>query len=157
MCKWGGKRSRNQIGLVKDKWIEGCYSFAAAAATSITSMIITNPPDSYRIENRTISGLTDKELALCVELLKCGAAVDPFYAVQELPLAKARVIAALDDTIIGIGAIKRAILAGKGCFVARIDICHGNRPTLNSDLTMTYVWRVLHASYTCCMATFMSG
>jgi hypothetical protein len=69
---------------------------------------MTDPPDPYRIESRSCSGLSDKELALCVALLKTGAAVDPAYAEQELPLARARAIAMFDDRIVGVGAIKRA-------------------------------------------------
>jgi len=62
----------------------------------------------YDVEICSIGALKGSELTACVDLLRCGGAVDPNSAACELPLAPVVAIAKSGHEIAGVGAIKRA-------------------------------------------------
>ena len=62
--------------------------------------------DDYLIQDR--HGLSDSELAVCLDLLDRGAAVNVETAATHLPTAIAQVVATHAGKIVGVGAVKRA-------------------------------------------------
>src|SRR5947207_5571155 len=63
---------------------------------------------SYRVSVSAPGDLSEKDLAVCIAIIKDGEAVDPESATRGISRATAVALARQGNTIVGVGAIKRA-------------------------------------------------